>query len=66
MNIEEKYERAKFVLEKIANWDPDFHYMNGEESFNCCQNMAKTFLRNIDNQISKEGNIIKTERFTKK
>ena len=48
MDIEAKYQLAYNVLTKIANWDPEFHKMNGEESFACCQAMAKTFLRNCD------------------
>lgn len=53
-----KYDQAILVLEKIAEWDPEFHHMTDAESFVCCQNMAKTFLKHKNN--SKEGNIITT------
>ena len=56
MTIEEKYERAVFVLRKIAEWDSEWHAMSAEESLRCCQNMARTFLRYKD--VSNDGNVI--------
>ena len=56
MTLEEKYERAVFVLRKIAEWDPEWHEMSAEESLRCCQSMAKTFLRYKD--VTNEGNVI--------
>ena len=56
MTIEERYERAVFVLRKIAEWDSEEHHMSAEESLQCCQNMARTFLRYKD--MANEGNVI--------
>ena len=56
MTTEEKYERAVFVLRKIAEWDSEWHAMSAEESLRCCQNMARTFLRYKD--VSNDGNVI--------
>ena len=56
MTIEERYERAVFVLRKIAEWDSEWHHMSAEESLQCCQNMARTFLRYKD--MANEGNVI--------
>lgn len=56
MTTEEKYERAVFVLRKIAEWDSEWHSMSAEESLRCCQNMARTFLRYKD--VTNEGNVI--------
>lgn len=56
MTIEERYERAVFVLRKIAEWDSEWHAMSAEESLRCCQNMARTFLRYKD--VTNEGNVI--------
>ena len=56
MTIEERYERAEFVLRKIAEWDSEWHHMTAEESLQCCQNMARTFLRYKD--MANEGNVI--------
>ena len=56
MTTEEKYERAVFVLRKIAEWDSEWHAMSAEESLRCCQNMARTFLRYKD--VTNEGNVI--------
>ena len=56
MTLEERYERAVFVLRKIAEWDPEWHKMSAEQSLRCCQGMAKTFLRYKD--VTNEGNVI--------
>lgn len=55
------FEKAKFVLEKIANWDPEFHCMTEAESFRCCQNLARNFVNM--NEIVKDDNVIITNRF---
>ena len=56
MTLEERYERAVFVLRKIAEWDSEWHHMSAEQSLSCCQNMARTFLRYKD--VTNEGNVI--------
>ena len=56
MTIDERYERAVFVLRKIAEWDSEWHSMSAEESLRCCQNMARTFLRYKD--VTNEGTVI--------
>ncbi len=56
MTIEEKYKRAVIVLQKIAQWDSEFHSMTAQESLICCQNMARTFLRYKD--VETKDNVI--------
>ena len=56
MTLEERYERAVFILRKIAEWDPEWHHMSAEQSLHFCRNMAKKFLRYKD--VTNEGKVI--------
>ena len=63
-----KYEQAVFVLQKIANWNPEERHMSYEDAFKCCQGMAKVFMQMNDTNVStkKEGNVIFSDVFSKR